>query len=241
MLADHVYPTFGYVPVVAIKPSTVREWHSTLARGDGKKIKDRPTTRAHAYGLLRTIMHSAVSDELIGANPCRVRGAGSAKRARKIRPASLPELEALTNAMPERYQLVILFAAWCALRFGELAELRRSDVDVKNGLVHVRRGVIRTKGERIIKGPKSEAGKRTVKIPPHLMPMVKDHLRDHVAGREGLLSRRQAIRPSTWSPARSTGCSTRPGKPPGVLTFGSTTCATQGPLWPPRRAPRWPN
>ncbi len=47
--------------------------------------------------------------------------------------------------MPARYRLMVLLAAWCALRFGELAELRRSDVDVKNGVVHVRRGVARTK------------------------------------------------------------------------------------------------
>ena len=72
---------------------------------------------------------------MIPANPCRVRGAGSAKTARDIRPASLPELEALVQAMPSRYQLMVLLAAWCALRFGELAELRRADIDVRNAIV----------------------------------------------------------------------------------------------------------
>lgn len=187
LLREHVYPTLGGTAVVAVTPAAVREWHAKLARGDGKKIKDRPTARAHAYGLLRTIMNTAVADEVRDSNPCRVRGGGSAKRAKRIRPASLLELETLVKAIAERYRLMILFAAWCALRFGELAELRRSDVDVKNGVVHVRRGVTRTKGERIVKGPKSDAGKRDVNIPPHLMPMVKDHLRDHVTGREGLL------------------------------------------------------
>lgn len=188
LLDDHVYPTFGDGAVVAVTPAAVRAWHAKLARGDGKKIKDRPTARAHAYGLLRTIMNTAVADELRESNPCRVRGGGSARRAVKIRPATLAELELLVKAIPDRYRLMVLLAAWCALRFGELAELRRSDVDVKNGIVHVRRGVTRTKGSRIVKGPKSEAGKRPVNIPPHLMPMVKDHLRDHVAiGKPALL------------------------------------------------------
>lgn len=188
LLEDHIYPTFGNVAVAAVTPASVREWYAKVARGDGKKAKDRPTARAHAYGLLRTIMNTAVADELRDSNPCRVRGGGQSKRAKKIRPASLAELEALVKAIPERYRLMILFAAWCALRFGELAELRRSDVDVKNGVVHVRRGVTRTKGSRIVKGPKSEAGKRAVNIPPHLKPMVRDHLRDHVAiGRSALL------------------------------------------------------
>lgn len=190
LLHDHIYPTFGDVAVVAIKPAAVREWHAKLARAEGKgkgAKPDRPTTRAHAYGLLRTILNTAVADELIAANPCRVRGGGQSKRVKKIRPASLAELETIVKAMPQRLQLMVLFAAWLALRFGELAELRRHDVDVTNGIVYVRRGVTRTKGERIVKGPKSEAGKRPVNIPPHLMPAVKDHLRDHVTGRDGLL------------------------------------------------------
>src|SRR5258705_76750 len=82
---------------------------------------------AHAYALLRTILGTAVADDVIAVNPCRVRGAGQAKRARTIRPASLGELEALVKALPERYRLMVLLAAWCALRFGELAELRRAD------------------------------------------------------------------------------------------------------------------
>ncbi len=68
------------------------------------------------------------------------------KRARQIREASLAELEAITLAMPPRYRLMVLLAAWCALRFGELTELRRSDIDVKNAIVRVRRGVVRGDG-----------------------------------------------------------------------------------------------
>ena len=56
-------------------------------------------------------------------------------------------LEILTKAMPERYRLMVLLASWCALRFGELAELRRGDVDTKAGVIHVRRGVVRAAGE----------------------------------------------------------------------------------------------
>lgn len=55
---------------------------------------------------------------------------GPAKRAHQIRPASLSELEKLAAAMPERYGAMILLASWCALRFGELTELRRRDVEV---------------------------------------------------------------------------------------------------------------
>jgi integrase len=175
-LAKQILPAFGATPLTEITPARVRDWHA------GLRTKTGPRQRAAAYSLLRTIMATAVADEAIQANPCRVRGAGSAKRAKPIRPATLAELEAIVTAMPPRYRLMVLLAAWCALRFGELAELRRADIDLKNSVVRVRRGVIRTDDGRQVKDPKSEAGKRDVAIPPHLMPMVHDHLIEH-AGR----------------------------------------------------------
>ena len=70
-----------------------------------------------------------------------------------------------------------------------------------NGVVHVRRGVVRTKAGRKVKGPKSDAGKRAVALPPHLLPVVTAHLHEHAAmGRDGLLfpaSHGQQLAPST--------------------------------------------
>jgi len=131
-----------------------------------------------------------VQRRLIDFNPCHIRGAGNAKRVKKIEPATLPELEALTRAMPERYQLMILLAAWCGLRFGEITELRRKDIDLTHGVVKfkVRWAVVRVDGEVIVGTPKSDAGTRDVSIPPHLFPAVKAHLASNITGgRDGLL------------------------------------------------------
>src|SRR6185312_10132396 len=95
--------------------------------------------RSHAYSLLRTIMQSAVNDELINGNPCRIVGAGRANRVHKIKPASVDELATLTAAMPERLRLMVLLASWCALRFGETIELRRNDVDLSAEVIRIRR------------------------------------------------------------------------------------------------------
>jgi integrase len=181
-LDKQILPAFGSVHLTGITPAMVREWHAKLRTETG------PTQRAHAYALLRTILNTAVADDVIGVNPCRVRGAGQAKRARQIKPATLDELAKILANLPARYRLMVLLAAWCALRFGELAELRRADIDVKAGVVRVRRGVIRTGNGTEVKGPKSEAGVRDVNIPPHLMPAVADHLIEHVGrGRDALV------------------------------------------------------
>ena len=124
------------MPLASITADDIRAWHA-------KTGKDTPTIRAHAYGLLRTIMGTAVTDGKIPANPCVIRGAGSVKRAITIRPASMFELEKITTAMPEQYAAMILLASWCALRFGELTELRRKDIDLDEGVIRIRRAVVR--------------------------------------------------------------------------------------------------
>ena len=180
LLDRQILPELGPLPLAVITPAAVRQWHAGL----GSRT---PTLRAHAYGLLRTIMGTALDEEFVRTNPCHVRGAASTRRAKTIRPATLDELAAIVEAMPEKYRLAVLLASWCALRFGELAELRRSDIDVTNGVIRVRRGVTWAEGSAIVGTPKSVAGVRDVVIPPHLLPALKAHLRNYAPGRDDLL------------------------------------------------------
>ena len=191
LLREHVLPTFEDTPLPTITPRMVADWHHAMllqpARGEETKPTARPTLRAHCYALLRTIMRTAVDEDEVGVSPCRVRGAGNAKRVKTIRPATLAELEALTAAMPERWRPMVLLASWCGLRFGELTELRRKDVDLANGLLRVRRGVVHIGGSAVVGTPKSAAGVRDVAVPPHLLPMLREHLAANMHGRDGLL------------------------------------------------------
>nr|WP_264674170.1 tyrosine-type recombinase/integrase [Nocardioides lijunqiniae] len=90
-------------------------------------------------------------------------------------------MEVLVQNLPDKYRLMALLAAWCAMRFGELAELRRGDIDLKHKRIEIRRAVVRVRGEMIVGPPKTDAGIRDVSIPPHLMPAVEDHL-DRLVG-----------------------------------------------------------
>ena len=182
LLAGHLLPAFGDVVLEDITPPMVRAWHAGLATG--------PTRKAHAYALLRTVLATAVADDAIAANPCRIRGAGTTRRARTIRPATLAELAGIVEAMPAPYRAAVLIAAWCGLRFGEVAELRRKDIELDDGRLRVRRAVTYVDGTDIVGPPKSTAGTRLVAIPPHLVPVIRDHLLTHTApGRDGLLFR----------------------------------------------------
>jgi integrase len=180
ILEDHLLGTFGNRQLGAIKPKHVRDWYADT-------LVDHPTMRSHAYSLLRTIMASAVNDELIDANPCRIIGAGRAKRVHKIKPASVEELATLTEAMPEKLRLMVTLASWCALRFGETVELRRSDIDLSHEVIRIRRAAVRTKGAYVATTPKSDAGVRDVHIPPHVIPQIEDHLAKFVVSKHDSL------------------------------------------------------
>lgn len=181
LLDRQIMPTFDVVPLVKITRSLVRDWYDDLDRS-------KPTLRAHAYGLLRTILASAVDEERIPTNPCQIKKAGTTKRARKIRTATVEELVTIAQAMPKKYGVMLLLSSWCMLRFGEVTELRRKDVDVKTGVLHVRRGVVRADGQTIVGPPKSDAGVRDVAIPPHILPILKEHIDSMpMRGRDALL------------------------------------------------------
>lgn len=183
LLEQHIYPTFKAKAVRDISMEMVDRWYV-------KTAKDAPTVRSHAYSLLRSILETARRrDRLIDVNPCEIVGAGSAERKSKTKPATLEQLATITDEMPERFKPMIVLATWCALRFGELVELRRKDVNVAEGVVSVRRGAVRVGGGWEIGLPKSEAGVRDVSIPPHVLPVISAHLESkHVAkGPEALL------------------------------------------------------
>jgi integrase len=170
----HILPTLGDLKLVEVARGTVRTWHDVT-------MADTPArARSKAYALLRTIMNSAVRDELITASPVQIRGAGVVRRTHEIEPASIPELDAITAEMPGRLRLMVLLATWCAMRYGEIAELRRKDIDLAARQVRIARSVSFMPGGTQVGPPKTKAGNRRVAIPPHLMPAVQEHLATHV-------------------------------------------------------------
>ncbi|TPG37098.1 tyrosine-type recombinase/integrase [Mycolicibacterium hodleri] len=181
LLKQHILPTFENKAVARITRESVDRWYSKTAAGT-------PTLRAHAYSLLRTILESArTRDKLIDVNPCAIEGAGSSDRVVKPKPATYDQLDTLVNEMPAQLQLMVLLAAWCAMRFGELVELRRKDIDLEEAIVRIERAAVRVDGGWKVGDPKSEAGKRDVAIPPHILPAVEHHLAKHTLAEKNAL------------------------------------------------------
>lgn len=178
----HLLPTFGKLAVGDINEPRVRQWRAArLVAGVGA-----PTV-AKAYRLLRAILNTAVDDGLIKRNPCRIKGAGDDGSAE--RPIlTVTEVYQVAKAIGPRWRALVLLATFTSLRFGELAALRRRDVDLGAGVIHVRRGQAETRGRLVIKDPKSAAGKRPVAIPAEVLPDLTAHLATFAqAGPDGLV------------------------------------------------------
>jgi len=88
----------------------------------------------------------------------------------------MAEVEGLASAVSARWRAMVLLAYWCGLRLGELRALRRSDLDLLHRWVEVREQVVEVGGCLLTGPPKTEAGRRRVAIPPHIVAELANHL-----------------------------------------------------------------
>jgi integrase len=173
MLERLILPDLGDAKIVTLTPAKVRTWHGGLGA-------DHPTRNAHAYALLHAICATAIQDEVLDANPCRIRAAMQTKRKRDVDVLNPAAVARLAAKMPARLRASVVLAAWCGLRWGETSELRRMDVSRDCATLRVRRAVTYRKGKFYVGEPKTAAGVRDIAVPPHIRPVIKAHLKNHV-------------------------------------------------------------
>jgi len=160
----------GQLALRQIDPEKVRTWHAQVAAASGANQS------AKAYRLARAVLNTAVDDELIFRNPCRIRGAGTEHPDERPMLPTADVLD-LIDAMPPRYRIICVLAGLGGLRTGQALGLRDRDIDPMRSAVHVRVESQEVPGlGRIVKEPKSEAGRRTVVMPSPAMAALAEHV-----------------------------------------------------------------
>lgn len=187
-LIDKRMALFHDLDLGDVTPDLVRSWYSE------QTATGRMTQAARAYGLLRAIMAQAVEDGRLERNPATIRGASKASTGKDVRPPSDAELAIITATIDPRFSLMVEVAAWGALRYGEITELRRGDVEFSapgdSALVvfHVARAVTQPTGGGFVVGtPKSSAGVRSVALPSMLTPAIRRRIEALPPGEDALL------------------------------------------------------
>ena len=190
-LRKWILDTFGTVRLNDITTPDVRSWRGRLLKSHLSE-----NTVAKVYRLLRTIMETAVEDGLIRANPVKLKGASKEKIHRRPE-LTFRDVARLAEVIEPKFSVLVWSAATSGLRYGELTALRRCDVDLETGQVHVKRSLAFEKGAGPVFGPpKTESGERVVALDATTLDILAQHMRTFTeAGADALVFRSVKGRP----------------------------------------------
>lgn len=90
------------------------------------------------------------------------------------------EVERLAGQMIEPYGVLVFVLAYCGLRWGEAAALRRRRCDLLHSRIEVRESLAEVNGELHF-GPTKTYAARSLAIPRFLQDLLAQHLSEHVA------------------------------------------------------------
>lgn len=188
--------SLDHVPLRALGSLVVREWYAAALRGTGGR-----TSIQQSYRFLHAVMATAVRDGAIAMNPANIDGAGT-DRAKERPVASVAQVAALIEAITPRYRAAVLLGAWCGLRRGEIIALKPEDIDLEAGTVAIDENRVELLETPVAfdAPPKTDAGRRTVTVPPHVLPILVAHMAEWAGpdrvfiGRDGKPMRGDAIR-----------------------------------------------
>ena len=178
-LASLILPKFAGRPVGSLRQSEIAAWVSGLDVA--------PATKTKALQKFSAILRLAVADGALKRNPADGVKRPSPAPRRQGRALSDSEvgrvLEAAEIVDPDSAAMVWLMAR-AGLRIGEVLALKRADVDLAGGLLHIRASMSRREGLRPVKG---RDGGRTIPLSQDLAERLRSHLSRTVASIDGWL------------------------------------------------------
>jgi integrase len=170
ILATHVGPAWGTVRLVDVAHADVQSWISSLSAAG---LSAGSVHKVHR--VLSMVLGLAVKDGRLPRNPAAGVNLPKATKAEKryLRPRQVVELA--DAAGPG--QLVVLVLAYTGMRWGELAALRVSRIDLMRRRIHVAESVTEVNGGQLDWGLPKSHERRWVPVPRFLV----DDLAEHVA------------------------------------------------------------
>ena len=170
-LDSHLLPVFGDRKVGTITHEVVQRYITDLVQ----RGEMRAGTIRQIYSVLRNAMSTGIRTGMIKSNPCTKIRLPPQPREEMLF-ITVDEIRALAEAITPRYRTLIYTAAYTGMRAGEIHALRRRDIDLTSGQIHVRRSFRWVNGELHIGDTKTASSRRTITIPSFLRAMLEEHL-----------------------------------------------------------------
>lgn len=159
----YILPVAGSLQLEEISPEHVQEAVNAAADRGGRQAQV-------VYSVFHAVMRRAYRSRLILFNPVDAidKPDHQQEEGKALSAADLQIAEP-----PIGDDLSLSLALHAGLRRGEICGLQWQDVDLKAGILRIRRQRCRAGGELITKSPKSRAGVRDIPIAPELLPQLK--------------------------------------------------------------------
>jgi integrase len=185
----HISPYLGRTRLSQLSTPMVRQFedklrHGVSAAGSIETHERSPAMTKKILGSLGALLADAQENGLVARNVVRDlrsrRRRGKERRQERRQKGKLKigvdvptreEIKAIISTADGRWRPLLQTAVFTGLRASELRGLRWVDVDLTKGEIHVRQ---RADRYRVIGKPKSEAGERTVPIPPLLLTALRE-------------------------------------------------------------------
>ncbi len=194
-IEKRILPAFGNLRFADLDADRIGDWKAKMV------AEGLAAQTINAYlSLLGTILNAAVDSDYLPRSPMRRKsGAGRVEAAKNQRAPrrevwlTRAQLDRLAAAITPRYRALVLAAALTGLRWGELTALRWDDLQLTRpfddgavggpGRVRVVRALSdpSNSGRMQVKGPKTEAGRRTIALDQETVDALVAH-RELVGG-----------------------------------------------------------
>lgn len=184
-----IVPHLGGKIFADLRVAEIEDFYTRMVRQDGLS----PRTGLSRVSDLRSIEDFAIKRGFATRRPVTeakadLRGIPRPK-IRTFTPEQVKHLLKTAATLEKRHQkdtclLVNCFvniAAFCGLRFGEIAALSLDTVDLDGRMIHVRHSYSRFDG---LKGPKTAAGLRDVPMPEHVADLLRAWIKTHYVANE---------------------------------------------------------
>jgi integrase len=171
IVEKYLRPEFGAAAIGSITHEWVQRYIDRLSNDP----KLAAGTVRGIYSVMRNAMSRAVRLGMVKANPCtKVELPKQSREEMKFLTAD--EVRKLAEHIDAHYRVLIYTAAYTGLRAGELLALRRDDLDLKRGVLTVRRSLREVNGHLSFGDTKTTNSHRTISLPKFLNAMLAEHL-----------------------------------------------------------------
>lgn len=164
-IRKYINPGIGNMRVSEVRRYHIEEFLDKITRKPRRRAGLAPQTVGIIHSMLHSAFDWAVKHEIISRNPVdlvpKPRGDSKPKRI-----LTDEEFRRLTSALAgTRLAAPALILGTTGIRRGELLALRWSDVDLDNGVLHVRENLVRVGRSLAVDQPKSRTSIRDIPLP----------------------------------------------------------------------------